>query len=169
MRDFFCPKAKGDEIMKKILSTILMALLFVTIVNAQWTTNAVAYPTKSDLKIKFEGTLDTLGQTYATLTSNPFSLEDYDGVTDLEYSYLVSHSGNVKLKVTLLRSDYTITAGSMLSTVLQDSIKIKTESGSYQALQGIRKSAYRLKVESLAGSRDGATFKITLKSPKRDF
>ena len=155
--------------MKRIFLTLLTVLLFATIANAQWTTNAVAYPTKSDLKIKFEGTLDTLGQTYATLTSNPFTLDDYDGVTDLEYSYLLSHSGNVKVKVTLLRSEYTITAGSMLSTVLQDSIKIKTESGSYQALQGIRKSAYRLKVEALAGSRDGATFKITLKSPKRDF
>lgn len=159
--------------MKKLFLFAALLVVFATpVVKAQWTSgaNAAITATATKLDIYFAGTLDTLGQANAILISDPFSLTDYDGVPEIETSFLLSHVGNVKAKVTLLKSDNTTTAASMdATTILQDSLKVKTETFGFKALQGIRERWYRLKVESLVTGRKNQTFKIHIKSPKRDY
>lgn len=158
--------------MKKIflLGTLFLVLLSFSITKAQWSVNVGRLDTKYGLELDFAGTMDSTGQTYGTLTSNIFDLSGFDGVTDINYGYLVTNtSGAPKVKVTLLHSDFTSTAASMVATVLQDSIKTETEVNTFQALQGIRAKYYRLKLESLAGGRDASVFKIKFILPKRDY
>ncbi len=161
--------------MRKIYFVVIaLGLFFSTVVvNAQWTKNAVAYPTKSGLEIYFTGQNDSTGQTYGTLTSNVFTMADYDGVADIEYTYHFTNAlGAPKAKVTLLHSDETQVAGSMIATVLIDSCKTEVEAHTYKALQGIRAKYYRLKVESLDGyqaGRDNTVFFLLFTLPKRDF
>jgi len=157
--------------MKKVtlasLALVVM-LFFAPLLQAQWTTNTASTMDKKGLTLTFAGQLDTLGGTYASLTSDVFKLDGYLDNPDIDYSYLITHSGNVKIKVTLLKSKITNTAGSMGSTILQDSIKTKTEGGTYVTMSGNRSFYYRLKVESLATSRDNAVFKIILFVSKRN-
>ncbi|MHB8842420.1 MAG: hypothetical protein ACYC56_11670 [Candidatus Aquicultor sp.] len=159
--------------MKKVIGFIIVGLLMaVSSVSAQWATNynARVTPTKQYLEIYFSGTLDSTGQTYGSLTSNVFSLADYDGVADIDYHYLITNAlGSPDVKITLLHSDLDQTAANMVATVLKDTIKTESELSSYLSLQGVRAKYYRLKIESLATGRDGSIFKIMFILPKRDF
>jgi len=155
----------------KLFSLVFLLMIIPLTLNAQWTNNArTQVKGVSGLELSFTGTMDTTAGTYATLTSNLFALSDYDGVTDLEYSYyVVCAAGAPKVKITLLHSNETTTASSMIATVLQDSIETETETFTYKALQGIRSKYYRLKLESIAGGRDAAVFSLYFTLPKRDY
>jgi hypothetical protein len=159
--------------MKKTLVAIFLLLtLFLTVSKAQWTPgyNPKVTGTSSGLELEFKGTLDTAGTTYGKLISDPFTLSDYDGVANIEDSFLLSNAGNVKVKIALLKSDYfTVPASMDSTTVLQDSLKTKVETFGYVALQGIREKYYTVTVRNLPKGRKTTTFDFKIKSPARDY
>ncbi len=158
--------------MKKIFSILATLFLFVTVTSAQWTSNAtINTNTKSTLEVYFAGTADSLGGTYATTYSNLFSLEDFDGVNLATYSYVLgAPAGSPKLAITLVGSNNTTTAASMIALKsLADSATTTTETFGSIDLTAMHCKYYRLKIASVTTGRANPTFKVWITVPKRDF
>lgn len=101
--------------MKNVLTTlftvVLFTLLFSTTVSAQFTSNAYARAGDTGLKITFAGTIDSTGASASdSLTSNMFTLEDYDGTLNLQYWYEHSKdTTNVFVMSSRNNVDFTVT------------------------------------------------------------
>jgi hypothetical protein len=159
---------------KTLIPLILLTVLLVTSVQAQWTLNALKSVNQNGMVVTFTGQLDSLatGAVYDTLVSNWFDPSDFDGVDNLDYSFLLTHVGNVKVKMELLVSNYTTTTASMAAVILQDSTKLKVETPTYKAMAGIRGKYWKVRLSTLGGtgiSRDNVAFKLTFILPKRDY
>ena len=158
--------------MKKLFLTLALVLFITTISSAQFTSNAVNLKnTQAGWVRYFAGEADSVGRTYATMYSNPFSIEDYDGCDSLEYSFkFTSALGSPKLTLDLIGSDITSTTTSMV--VLQNIVTGSTsevENLGSISLAGNRARYMALKLTAVALGRPDQTFVIYLKLPKRDF
>ena len=104
----------------KTLFTILVLFLFTTI-QAQWTANTQVRAGNSEMVIVFTGSLDSLGGSDSTLTSNAFDIEDYDGetVNFTLYRKLTSAVSVPKITAILYASEdggtYTATTDTLLN------------------------------------------------------
>lgn len=158
--------------MKKILFTLGILLLLVSVTSAQWGNNAVTLKNTQTGWVKyFSGDADSVGGTYATMYSNDFSIEDFDGCDSLEYSFkLGSALGSPKLTIDLIGSDYTTTTTSMvvLNNIVTGSTSEVENFGSVK-LNGKRARHMALKITAVALGRPDQTFTVYLKLPKRDF
>lgn len=155
--------------MKKLL---LVLMLFASIISAQFTSNAEVRRLnlgQSGIEVYFAGELDSVGGTYATLTSRVFDLTDYDGVDSLEISYLFGSTlGTSKVTVVLLGSDYSTTTGVSLDTLVNASTS-EVENHATVYWNGKKAKYYWLKFNAIATGRPDMTFKAYIKSPKRDY
>lgn len=158
--------------MKRLFAVLAMFFLLVTVVSAQWTTNAkIIKNSQSGWIAQFAGAADSVGQTYATMTSNMFSLEDFDSNDSLEFSYtFTSALGSPKLTLALYGSDVNQAPASMvlLKTFVTGATAETETLGSF-AFGGIRARYLALKVTAVALGRPDQTFVVFLKAPKRDY
>jgi hypothetical protein len=158
--------------MKTLKLFFLTFLLFaVSIVNAQWTTNANVDQNKSGYTITFVGTADSLGGTYATMYSNLFSFDDFDGANTAGFSYkLGAPAGSPKLTIKLIGSNTTTTSASMIVLgTIADSATTTTETFSSLNLTAMHAKYLRLKITSVTTGRANPTFSVWTILPKRDF
>lgn len=157
--------------MKKFVFLFVFLFLYTISLQAQWVTNASVNQNKSGYTIAFDGTADSLGGTYATMYSNLFSLEDFDGANTAGFSYkLGAPAGLPKLTIKLVGSNTTTTGSSMivLGTIC-DSATTTTETFGSLNLAAMHAKYLRLKITSVTTGRANPTFSTWIILPKRDF
>lgn len=148
--------------------TLTIFLVVFSLVQAQWTTNGSRYATDSKLTIYYQGTLDSATQTYATLNSNRFSLEDYDvsgTYFSLNYKF-TSTPGAPMCFVNLYGTD----DGGTTSVLITQIVDTSNSESSLSATTNFanRFNEYFLRFQQVAPGRDGTTFKAWFQAPAKD-
>jgi len=148
--------------------TIVLLLTCFTSLFGQWSTNHSRYADDSKLVLYFAGTLDTLTQTYASLTSSKFALEDYDSPgTYLSFNYIFTNTpGAPKYFVNLYGTDNGGT-NSFLVAQLVDTATAETYLSTTTNFLN-RFNEYYLVIAQVLAGRDGTTFKAWLHAPLKD-
>jgi len=157
--------------MKKAFFLIAF-LLFITTINAQFTTDAYVKASKTELNIHFVGTLDTLGGATPTLTSNLFDIADYDGVSNLTISYRfvpTAPSTAAKVSMALLRSDDDVNYNSIVGdTIISSATSINSWQYTSFTLGNTRPKTLKLYIFNITAGGN-ITFDVYIRSAKRDY
>lgn len=157
--------------MKKRLALITtIVLLLLAVPNyGQLTTNHSRYADDSKLVLYFAGTLDTLGQTYDSLKSSLFALEDYDAPgTYFSFNYVfTSTTGSPKYLVDLYGTDNGGTNNYLIAQLV-DTATAETYAAVASLIGNLRFNQYFLVFEQVALGRDASTFKAWLHAPQKD-
>jgi hypothetical protein len=156
--------------MKRLFTLSAIFILFAVLsVSAQWGTNTSRFADQSKLVLYFAGTLDTLGQTYDSLKSNRFSLEDYDqSGTYFSLNYIfTSTAGSPNTLIDLYGTDDGGTTNYYIAQ-LKDTSTSEAYTPVATNLSNYRFNEYFLIIEQVAPGRDGTTFKAWLHSPQKD-
>ena len=151
--------------MKKFIFALMLIMSTLTL--AQFTSDAVISRNNSGVTVTFAGTLDTLTQTYDSLMSGSFTLEDFDESNYLTVYYdFESTAGSPKALVDLYYSEDNSTFTNV--TQLVDTTTSETPTWTATNLSYVRPAYYKLVVEQVAAGRDGTTFTIKLRYPAKE-
>ena len=165
--------------MKRTFLAVFITLAFIFTAQAQFTNNAkVISNGNNHCVIEWTGTLSDYGGTYASITSNSFSLVDYDAEPYFTYyTKFLSSDSLPKVTVILQRSEdnSTFTATTVSTDTLSAGDTTETAHWVAKTFGNARSTYYKLNVKQLdqvAGSSAGAegtTFTIRFIAHKRDY
>jgi len=149
--------------------TIVFLLISVISIQAQWGTNFSKYADDSKCVFYFAGTLDTAGQSYDSLKSGLFALEDYDqSGTYFSLNYVFTNTpGAPNTLIDLYGTDDGGTNKYLIAQI-KDTSNSETYTPVAFNMSNYRFNEYFLIFEQVASGRDGTTFKCWLHSPQKD-
>jgi len=150
---------------KNLLLTLILSLMFVSFTNAQWIPGQNAKQDSRNGYTYFAAAMDSVGQTYATLTSNAFSLKEWDAY-GVDWSLkLTSAAGSPKVTVVLIGSDYAATTSGMVTidTLVTASTAETEQGGTIDFSTYGCKKYYALKFVAGVAGRADQTFVAFIK------
>lgn len=153
--------------LKTSLMAVFLAVLLSFSTFGQWTTDAAANRSNSELVVTFAGQLDTAAATYDSLMSQPFSLEDYDtGDYFTLYYVFTSAAGAPNCLVDIYFSEDNSTYTNFAQLV--DTTTSETPTWTAFQLSNARAKYYKLGIEQVASGRDNTTFTVKIRAIKKD-
>lgn len=155
--------------MKNLFSIVMITMLLSISVFGQWTTNynPEVKSEKSGLELTFTGTLDTAGQTYATLTSNMFSIADFDSKEYISgYYYFNAPAGAPKIYVNWMGSEDN--TNFVLVSQIVDTTVSETRTYFSTNLSNVRPKYNKIVLENVSAGRDNSAFTVKLNLPEKE-
>jgi hypothetical protein len=152
-----------------VLMTAMIILLSIQAF-PQWTSNFNPKDEKGmgGQTLVFTGTLDTAAQTYDDLTSNTFSIEDFDANAYISGFYYF----NAPVGAPLIYVNWMGSEDNTNFTLVEQIVDTTaSETRTYfSTTLGYKRPKYnRLVIENASTGRDNAAFNVTLRLPSRDY